>query len=215
MKILVTGFDSFGGEKINPAYEAVKLLGDKIAGAEIVKCEIPIVFHKSFSVLKKEIEVSNPDVILCVGQAGGRFGVTPERVAINIDDARIPDNEENQPIDEKIHADGKEAYFSSLPIKAMVKHMRLAGVPSSVSNSAGTFVCNHIMYQVLCHIDKASSGKTAGFVHVPFIPEQVVNKPNVSSMNLRDIKVGLHAGIEAIVAYHGKADIKEIGGAIH
>lgn len=215
MKILVTGFDPFGGEKINPAYEAVKLLNDSIAGAQILKLEIPTVFHKSFSVLKNEIEKMNPDVILCVGQAGGRFGVTPERVAINIDDARIPDNEENQPIDEKIQADGKEAYFSSLPIKAMVEQMRSAGIPSSVSNSAGTFVCNHIMYQVLYHIEKEFPGKTGGFVHVPFIPEQVVSKPNQPSMNLEDIKDGLHAGIEAIVAYHGKADIKEIGGAIH
>lgn len=215
MKILVTGFNPFGGEKVNPAYEAVKLLGDKIADAEIVKLEIPTVFHISFSVLKKEIEKTNPDVILCVGQAGGRFGVTPERVAINIDDARIPDNEQNQPIDEKIQADGKEAYFSSLPIKAMVENMREAGIPSSVSNSAGTFVCNHIMYQVLYHIDKEFPGKTGGFVHVPFIPEQVVSKPNQPSMNLEDIKTGLHAGIEAIVAYHGKEDIKEIGGAIH
>lgn len=215
MKILVTGFDPFGGEKINPAYEAVKLLDDSIAGAEIIKLEIPTVFHKSYSVVEEQIRKTNPDVILCVGQAGGRFGVTPERVAINVDDARIPDNEGNQPIDEKVQADGKEAYFGSLPIKAMVEHMRSAGIPSSVSNSAGTFVCNHIMYQVLYHIDKEFPGKIGGFVHVPFIPEQVVSKPNQPSMNLEDIKTGLHAGIEAIVAYHGKDDIKEIGGAIH
>ncbi|MCC5890340.1 MAG: pyroglutamyl-peptidase I [Alkalibacterium sp.] len=215
MKILVTGFDPFGGEKVNPAYEAVKLLDDTIAGAEIVKLEIPTVFHKSYSVVKEQIIENNPDVILCIGQAGGRFGITPERVAINVDDARIPDNEKNQPIDEKIQADGKEAYFSSLPIKAMVEKMCVAGVPSSVSNSAGTFVCNHIMYQVLYHIDKKFPGKTGGFVHVPFIPEQVVDKPNQPSMNLEDIKRGLHAGIEAIVAYHGKEDIKEVGGSIH
>ncbi|TVP91578.1 pyroglutamyl-peptidase I [Alkalibacterium sp.] len=215
MKILVTGFDPFGGEKVNPAYEAVKLLDDTIAGAEIVKLEIPTVFHKSYSVVKEQIIENNPDVILCIGQAGGRFGITPERVAINVDDARIPDNEKNQPIDEKIQIDGKEAYFSSLPIKAMVEKMHAAGVPSSVSNSAGTFVCNHIMYQVLYHIDKKFPGKTGGFVHVPFIPEQVVDKPNQPSMNLEDIKRGLHAGIEAIVAYHGKEDIKEVGGAIH
>lgn len=215
MKILVTGFDPFGGEKVNPAYEAVKLLDNNIAGADILKLEIPTVFQTSFSVLSKEIDKTDPDVILCVGQAGGRFGVTPERVAINIDDARIADNEGNQPIDERIQADGKEAYFSSLPIKAMVENMRSAGIPSSVSNSAGTFVCNHIMYQLLYHIDSEFSGKTGGFVHVPFIPEQVISKSNQPSMNLTDITKGLQAAIEAIVAYQGKADIKEIGGTIH
>ncbi|PRY78013.1 pyroglutamyl-peptidase I [Alkalibacterium olivapovliticus] len=215
MKILVTGFDPFGGETVNPAYEAIKLLDDTVKGAEIIKLEIPTVFHKAAEVVNKAIRQTNPDVILCVGQAGGRFGVTPERVAINIDDARIPDNEQNQPIDEKIQADGPDAYFSSLPVKSMVEKMKEAQVPSSVSNSAGTFVCNHIMYQVLYAIDKEFSGKTGGFVHVPFIPEQVTDKANQPSMHLEDITRGLKAGIEAIVDRDGKEDSKNIGGAIH
>lgn len=215
MKILVTGFDPFGGETVNPAYEAIKLLDDTIAGAAIVKAEIPTVFHKSAELVIDKIKSENPDVILCIGQAGGRTGVTPERVAINIDDARIPDNEQNQPVDEKIQADGPDAYFSSLPVKAMVEKMTEAQVPSSVSNSAGTFVCNHIMYRVLYAIDKEFPEKTGGFVHVPFSSVQVRDKPNQPAMQLEDIARGLKAGIEAIVERHGKEDLKEIGGTIH
>ncbi|GEK91296.1 pyroglutamyl-peptidase I [Alkalibacterium kapii] len=215
MKILISGFDPFGGEKINPAYEAVKLLPDSIKGAEIVKLEIPTVFHKAAEVLEEKVKEVDPDVILCIGQAGGRYGVTPERVAINVDDARIPDNEQKQPIDVKIKEDGPSAYFSTLPIKSMVEKMKEAKVPSSVSNSAGTFVCNHIMYQILYMIDKKYPQKTGGFIHCPFIPEQVIDKPNQPSMNLSDIARGLEAGIEAIVERDGKEDIKEIGGAIH
>ncbi|SFC69336.1 pyroglutamyl-peptidase [Alkalibacterium subtropicum] len=215
MKILISGFDPFGGENINPAYEAIKLLPDSVRGAEIVKMEMPTVFHLTAEVLEEKVREVDPDVILCIGQAGGRCGLTPERVAINVDDARIPDNNQQQPIDEKIKKDGPAAYFSSLPIKAMVEKMREANVPSSVSNSAGTFVCNHIMYQVLYMIDKNFQGKTGGFIHCPFIPEQVIDKPNQPSMSLADIVKGLKAGIEAIIERDGQEDIKEMGGAIH
>lgn len=149
MKILVTGFDPFGGESMNPAIEAVKGLSDEISGAEIIKLEIPTVFHKSAAVLEEAMLAHQPDVVLCVGQAGGRTGITPERVAINQDDARIEDNEGNQPVDIAIREEGAPAYFATLPIKAMVEAIKEAGLPSSVSNSAGTFVCNHIMYQAL------------------------------------------------------------------
>lgn len=215
MKILVTGFDPFGEERINPAYEAVRRLDSEIAGAEIITMELPTVFHHAAEVLEEKIREADPDVILCVGQAGGPYSVTPERVAINMDDARIPDNKSNQPIDEPIQSDGPAAYFSTLPVKAMVEKMRQAGVPASVSNSAGTFVCNHIMYQVLYTLDRHFPGKTGGFVHVPFIPEQVVDKPNLPSLHLEDIIKALTAGIGAIVAYDGKEDMKEIGGTIH
>lgn len=215
MKILVTGFDPFGGEAINPAGEAVNALPDMIKGAEIHKLEIPTVFHKSSDKVKEAVKEIQPDVILAVGQAGGRFEITPERVAINIDDARIPDNERNQPIDVPIQEDGENAYFTKLPFKAMVAAMKEAGIPASVSNTAGTFVCNHIMYQVLYMIDKEFPDITGGFVHVPFIPEQVTDKPGKPSMNLADITKGLKAGIEAIVSQAGKGDIKEVGGAIH
>lgn len=215
MKILVTGFDPFGGEPINPALEAVKGLADTISGAEIIKLEIPTVFGKSAEVVKKAILEHQPDVVLNIGQAGGRFAPSPERVAINVDDARIPDNEGNQPVDEVIQADGEPAYFTQLPIKAMVATMKEAGFPAAVSNTAGTFVCNHIMYQVQYMIDKEFPNMTGGFIHVPFIPEQVVDKAGQPYMSLTDITKSLEKAIEAIVAYAGKEDMKAIGGAIH
>lgn len=215
MKILVTAFDPFGGEKINPALEAVKLLADEIAGAEIVKLEIPTVFHKSAEVMREKALEVKPDMLLCIGQAGGRFAITPERVAINQDDARIPDNEGNQPIDVEIKADGAPAYFTTLPIKAMVDKIKAAGVPAAVSNTAGTFVCNHIMYNALYLAEKELGGIQAGFIHVPFIPEQVVDKPNQPAMSLEDIAKGLTAAIEAMVEFHDKEDLKLVGGETH
>ncbi|WP_035052262.1 pyroglutamyl-peptidase I [Carnobacterium pleistocenium] len=215
MKLLVTGFDPFGGEKINPALEAVRGLADSIKGAEIKKLEIPTVFGKSAEVVRAAIEEFHPDVVLNVGQAGGRFAMTPERVAINVDDARIPDNEGNQPIDEAIQEQGKAAYFTQLPVKAIATAIKAAGIPGAVSNTAGTFVCNHIMYQVQYLIDTQYPAIKGGFIHVPFIPEQVVDKSNLPFMNLTDITKGLTAAIEAIVAFEGKEDLKEIGGAIY
>ena len=215
MKILVTGFDPFGGEPINPALEAVKALPDTIAGAQIIKLEIPTVFGKAADVVKAAMEDVQPDVVLSIGQAGGRFSVTPERVAINIDDARIPDNEGNQPIDVTIQADGAPAYFSQLPIKAMVKHIKDAGLPASLSNSAGVFVCNHIMYQVLYLIDTSFPGVKGGFIHVPFIAEQVVDKPNQPFMSLVDITKSLEKAIEAIVLFQDKEDLETIEGTTH
>jgi len=215
MKILVTGFDPFGGEAINPAIEAVKLLPDTIKGAEIEKLEIPTVFHKSADVVREKMNEFKPDVVLNIGQAGGRMGLTPERVAINQDDARIPDNEGNQPIDLAIQEDGQPAYFSKLPIKAMVEAMKNAGIPASVSNTAGTFVCNHIMYQTLYLVDKEFPEVKAGFMHIPFMTEQVLDKPNQPAMSLTDMARGIEAAIEAIVEYNDKDDIQVIGGATH
>lgn len=214
MKILVTGFDPFGGEKVNPALEAVKSLPSEIHGAEVRWAEIPTVFHKSSEVLEAEIERYQPDVVLSIGQAGGRASLTPERVAINQDDARIPDNEGNQPIDTPIRTDGAAAYFSQLPIKAMVQAIKEEGLPATVSNTAGTFVCNHLMYQALYLGDKKFPNMRAGFMHIPYMTEQVINKPNTASMNLTDIIRGIEAAIGAIVDYKDK-DLKLIGGTTH
>ena len=148
-KILITGFDPFGGEAINPATESVKQLPDEILGVQILKREIPTVFDRSIEVLYGILKEEQPDVVICVGQAGGRPNITVERIAINQDDARIPDNDGKQPIDRTIFEEGPAAYFSTLPIKAMVRDMKEAGVPAAVSNTAGTFVCNHIMYGAL------------------------------------------------------------------
>ena len=214
MKILVTGFDPFGGEKVNPALEAVKSLPSVIHGAEIRWVEIPTVFYKSAEILETEIVRYQPDVVLCIGQAGGRASLTPERVAINQDDARIPDNQGNQPIDTPIRLDGEAAYFSTLPIKAMVQAIKEVGLPATVSNTAGTFVCNHLMYQALYLADKKFSHMRAGFMHIPYMTEQVINKPNTASMNLADIVKGIEAAIGAIVDYKDK-DLKIVGGATH
>lgn len=214
MKILVTGFDPFGGEETNPAIESVKRIDENIEGAEIIKLEIPTVFHKASDVVEEKIKEVKPDVILSVGQAGGRYGITVERIAINEDDARIEDNEGNQPIDVKIREDGAPAYFASLPIKAMVEEIKKENIPASVSNSAGTFVCNHIMYQDLYLAEKYGNIK-AGFIHVPFLTEQVVDKPNTASMSLDDIVRGLNAAIRAIIKYDDKKDLNITGGATH
>lgn len=212
MKILITGFDPFGGENINPALEAVKKLPDTILGSEIIKLEIPTVFRKSLETIEKNIIKHNPDVVISIGQAGGRFGITPERVAINMDDARIKDNEGNQPIDISIYEDGEPAYFSNLPIKAMVKELNDNGIPASISNSAGTFVCNHVMYGVLYLIDKKHPNIRGGFIHVPYIPSQVTTKPNMPSMSIDDIAKGLELSIKAVI--ENSSDIKTIGGTI-
>ena len=205
--------DPFGGETVNPAFEAVKLLPDTIAGAEIVKQEVPTEFIRAGEVLEAAIQANQPDVVICIGQAGGRFGVTPERVAINVTDARIPDNEGNQPIDEPIFADGDAAYFSNLPVKAMVQEIRNAGYPSTLSNTAGTYICNHVMYGILYYIQKEFPNVRGGFIHVPYAVSQVVNKPATPSMAIADITAALEAAVKAAVEY--EQDIKVVGGETH
>ncbi|WP_436854520.1 pyroglutamyl-peptidase I [Staphylococcus caeli] len=213
MRILVTGFDPFGGEKINPALEAVKLLPNDIAGHEIKKLEIPTVFHKSKDVIQSHLQQSQYDIVLAIGQAGGRYEITPERVGINIDDARIPDNEGNQPIDEPIQREGEAAYFSNLPVKRMTEAMKKQGVPARLSNTAGTFVCNHILYQLGYLQATRFPDIKFGFIHVPFIPEQVTDKTEKPSMSVDTISKGLKAALEAIVKYDD--DIKVALGETH
>ena len=210
MKIIVTGFDPFGGEKINPSIECVKALPE-IEGVELIRLELPTVFKESAKRLNDVIKDVKPDAVLSVGQAGGRAGITMERIAINVDDARIPDNISQQPIDEAIQLDGEAAYFSTLPIKRIVKAIREAGIPAEVSNSAGTFVCNHIMYQALFAATKADKPFKAGFMHIPFIPEQTTDKP---SLPLEESTKALQIAIETIRDYLNDEDIKVQEGAI-
>ena len=216
MKILVTGFDPFGGEKINPALETIKRLPDTILGAQIIKLEIPTVVGKSLAKITEAVEKENPDVVLSIGQAGGRSEITVERVGINIDDCRIPDNEGNQPIDEPVVKGGPAAYFVTIPIKAIVEKIKANKIPASISNTAGTFICNHVCYGV-AHLAAArtATGKTmkSGFIHIPFLPEQVIGKPALTpSMSLETIVSGITHALEAIVE-HG-SDIKVSGGKI-
>ncbi|WP_416175472.1 pyroglutamyl-peptidase I [Clostridium sp.] len=199
MKILVTGFDPFGNEKINPAFETINRLNDLIDGAQIIKLQVPTVFNKSIKVVTEKIAEEKPDVVLCLGQASGRYTVTVERVAINIDDARIPDNENNQPVDSLIDPDGEPAYFSTIPIKKIVNDMKMNKIPAEVSNTAGTFVCNHLLYGVLSYIRKNKLNTKAGFIHIPLLPEQVVDKPNTPSMNLTMLVDAINVAIKTIV----------------
>lgn len=212
MKILVTGFDPFGGEAVNPSIETVKRLPDQIAGAGIIRLQIPTVRGRSLQVIEEAIRQYDPDVILCVGQAGGRAQISVERVGINVDDFRIPDNEGNQVTDQPIYPDGPDAYFVTVPIKAMVERIRSRKIPAGISNTAGTFVCNHVTYGV-CHLIATKyPGKRSGFIHIPFLPEQVLEKGNMPSMPGEMMTEALCAAIEAIV--DTRKDIRAGGGAI-
>lgn len=213
MKILITGFDPFGGEKINPAYESVRLLPDKILNCEIIKLEIPTVFSKSTLAVEEAIKEYKPDVVLNIGQAGGRSSITVEKVAINLAEARIPDNDGEQPIDEKLQEDGETAYFATIPVKAMVKNIREHGIPANISYTAGTYVCNSIMYNVLYMTHKKYTNIRAGFIHVPYSTEQVALKGNATaSMEVSTIAKALEYAIEAII--ENKEDYKGSMGTI-
>ncbi|MCG8514672.1 MAG: pyroglutamyl-peptidase I [Halanaerobiales bacterium] len=212
MKVLITGFDPFGNEHINPSYQAVQLLELEKKEIELVKKELPTVFARSIKVLDRTIKEVKPDIVIATGQAGGRYDISVERVAINLIDAGIPDNDGDQPLDEKIFKDGENAYFSSLPIKAIVKKLREKKIPASVSNSAGTYVCNNLFYAMLYLIDRKYPDIKGGFVHVPYLPEQVLTKRNTPCMSLNDIVTALQ--IIVATACTTKKDILLIDGKI-
>ena len=191
MKILITGFQPFGGQRVNPAWEAVKKLPDVLGDKVLWKLEIPVTFGGAFDAVEAKAAEIDPDVILCVGQAGGRDAVTPERIAVNLQDASIPDNAGNQPVDLPVVADGANAYFTSLPVKAMAAAARALDIPCRLSCTAGTYVCNDVFYRLLHRY--RDTGKRVGFVHVPFLPEQ--GSPNLP---LDSIVRALQAMLEAI-----------------
>ena len=215
MKVLITGFDKFGGESINPSNLCVNSLTDIIDNIEIKKITLPTVFKDSSRVLEENIDSFSPNIVICIGQAGGRSKITPERIAINIDDARIPDNIGNSPIDEVIRKDGENAYFSTLPIKAIVNELNKNNIPSAISNTAGTFVCNHIMYESLYLASKKYPKIKAGFIHIPYIEEQVKDKPNMPFMKKEDIIIALELIIKTAANYFDKEDTKITGGLEH
>ncbi len=213
MRILLTGFDPFGGEPVNPALEAVKSLdGRTVAGASISFCELPTARWRSLETLKGAIARLDPDIVVSIGQAGGRFDITPERVAINVDDYRIKDNDGNQPVDEAIETEGATAYWSTLPIKAMVSAMKEAGVPASVSNSAGTFVCNHVFYGLMHILAQEGNRRKGGFIHIPYLPEQAARLGGQPSMSLDCIVRGLEIALAAAVTVD--EDHKKVGGTV-
>lgn len=194
-KVLITGFGPFGGSTINPALEAVKELdGFQLNGGEIVVCEVPVIRFDAIRAVIAAIEIHKPNFVITVGQAAGRNAITPERVAINLDDFRIADNGGNQPIDKPIEEDGPDAYFSTLPIKAITAALQQKGIPCQVSNTAGTFVCNHLFYGVQHFLRDTDIGH--GFIHIPLLPEQAVFTDH-ASMSLDRIVEGLKIAAQA------------------
>lgn len=199
MKILITGFEPFGGESVNPAYEAVKLLPDMAGDIQIVKMEIPTVFGEAGKVVETGILQHQPDAVICVGQAGRRADIGVERVAINLVEASIPDNAGNQPMDVKVQEDGDTAYFATIPVKAMVKNIKDHGISASISYTAGTYVCNSVMYDLLYLIDRKYPSIRGGFIHVPYATEQGVGKPvGTATMELSAISKALLYALEAV-----------------
>ncbi|MCW3476522.1 pyroglutamyl-peptidase I [Limobrevibacterium gyesilva] len=212
MKALVTGFDPFGGEVVNPSLEAVRRLPARIGELIVVTQRLPAAFAASLPELYAAIEREDPDIVLCTGEAGSRTELSPERVAINVQDARIPDNEGAQPVDVKVAEDGPAAYFTTLPIKAAVLAMRQAGLPVAVSNSAGTFVCNHVFYGLMHYAATRKARFRGGFMHVPYLPEQAANHPKAPSMAVETIARGIE--ILLAVAAERSTDLVVAEGAV-
>ena len=203
-KLLITGFQPFDGESVNPALEVAKgLQGKTINGYEVIAREIPVVRFEALKAVQAAIEELQPNAVITIGQAGGRPDITVERGGLNIDDFRIPDNKGNQPIDEPVVAGGPVAYWATLPIKKMVANVKAQGIPASVSNSAGTYVCNHLLYGLLHYL--TTQGKTAipaGFIHIPYLPEQMAVRSGkdaqVATMSLDTLLKGFEAMIAAL-----------------
>jgi pyroglutamyl-peptidase len=193
MKALVTGFEPFGADAVNPSREAVLRLPARLGDVAIERRILPTVFGRAIATLDDALTTTQPDLVLCVGLAGGRAELSLERVAINVDDARIPDNNGQQPIDRPIVATGPAAYFTGLPVKAAVAALREAGLPATVSNTAGTFVCNHVFYGLMHLVASRRLPMRGGFLHVPYMPEQAAGLAGVQvpSMALGDIVRGI------------------------
>ena len=189
-KLLITGFDPFGKDTINPSWEAVQRLPDVVGDFVLCKLQIPTVFGKAANCVMQQAKIFQPDVILCIGQAGGRGAVTPERIAVNIRDARITDNAGVQPQDDLVISDGPAAYFATVPVTEMADAIQKIQLPADVSNSAGAFVCNDVLYTLLHHYHGTDT--KVGFIHVPYLPEQ-----GTPSMSLTQIIDALCAAISA------------------
>jgi pyroglutamyl-peptidase len=209
--ILLTGFEPFGGEAVNPSWEVARALhGEWIAGAQVHAVQLPCVFHQALGALQAAIRETQPRLVLALGQAGGRSDLSIERVAINVDDARIADNAGAQPVDTPVVANGPAAYFSTLPIKAMVAGLRAAGLPASVSQTAGTYVCNHVFYGLQHQL--AGSGVRSGFMHIPYLPAQAARLPGQPSLPLATLLDGTRLALE--LAWRTQTDLRQGGGEI-
>jgi pyroglutamyl-peptidase len=210
--VLVTGFEPFGGDTVNPSWEACERLPGEIAGLRVETCRVPCEFRRAIEVVVEAIERHRPALVVCLGLAAGRTHMGVERVAINVDDARIADNAGARPVDEPVAPSGPPAYFATLPVKAMVAAMRGAGVPAEVSNSAGTYVCNHLMYGVLHFLASTGRRARAGFIHVPSAEGQALDQRGAPSMAIATMVRGLEAAIAA--AQGVTKDLKIAAGAL-
>ena len=200
MKALVTGFEPFGGDGINPSSLAVDRLKKKYGSLVVHTATLPCSFARSTGVLQEAIDRAKPDIVLCVGLAGGRTELCLERVGINVQDARIRDNDGKQPIDKPVVKDGPPAYFATLPIKACVAGMRQGGLAATVSNTAGTFVCNHILYALMDIARRHPTPLRGGFLHVPYAPEQIAKVGTAPSMAIADVTRGIEIILEVSAA---------------
>jgi pyroglutamyl-peptidase len=215
--VLLTGFEPFENEAVNPSWEAVRAFDgvqlDTPAGrVQLIARQLPCVFGNANQVLSELLATLEPDLVIAVGQAGGRADLSIERVAINVDDARIPDNARRQPIDVAIVEQGPAAYFSTLPIKAIVRALRAAGVPASVSQTAGTFVCNHVFYGLQHYLALHAPQVRGGFIHIPYLPQQAAAHPGQPSLGLASVIEGLRIAVQTSLAV--EHDLKETGGTI-
>lgn len=212
--ILLTGFEPFGGESTNPSWTAARAAADllKAEGYEVAAVELPCVFGDAIGVLHAALAEHRPALVVCAGQAGGRRAVSLERIAINCDDARIPDNAGNAPVDEPVVPGAPAAYFSTLPVKAALAALGTAGIPAEVSQTAGTYVCNHVFYGLM-HALRLSPGVRGGFVHVPYGPDQVPAGSGLASLPLEQMTQALAVVVRTALAT--TADAKLAAGATH
>jgi pyroglutamyl-peptidase len=214
--VLLTGFEPFGGESVNPSWEIARALdGWELEGRAVRAVQLPCAFGDALRTLDAALATHRPELVVCLGQAGGRAEISIERAALNVDDARIPDNLGRQPIDAAVVPDGPAAYFSTLPIKALARDLRAAGVAAAVSNTAGTFVCNHVFYALMHRLatSPALARTRGGFVHVPFTPEQVAGKADVPSMALATQIDGIRHALRS--AIRTRDDVRETAGREH
>jgi pyroglutamyl-peptidase len=182
--VLITGFTSLGGETINPSWQAIQKLDENIMlKHRICALQLSCEFNTAMVQLRQAIESHNPAVVLCIGQAGGRSEISIERVAINVDDAPIKDNAGVQPIDRPIEENGPDAYFTNLPIKRMLNALHNSHIPAAISNTAGTYVCNHVMYGLMHYINDHCAKMKGGLIHIPYLPSQAVHHQSAPSMS--------------------------------
>jgi len=200
-KLLLTAFEPFAGEKINPSIEAARQMSRvEFAGALVHVAELPVDRHQAVASALELIHTNRPDIIIMLGEAGGRFRINPERIAINVDDFRIPDNAGNQPKDEPIIEGAPVAYFSTLPIRAITERIATAGIPAAISNTAGTYLCNRLFYSVMHAISTEALPAIAGFIHLPYLHAQAMNKtPDVPSLSRESIVEAVRLAIEVSI----------------